>query len=356
MVEKRNTLDGRFTNIRRIDPTGGGGNFSLLFVAQDNTTGSEVALKFFRPDRYTPTDFYRWESFRRESVLLERLRGCKDVVALVCPQSEFTEYPIPSMPFYEIKFAYYALELAHGNLQDEIAKGTLSPESLLTYFRTIVRSLQRIHSRRIAHRDLKPANLLITASGIALSDFGTARLLDDTSNGLQNQYIFPPGDQRYSSPEMMACLHDVEAKFAFHGDFFSLGAVLFEMFTGMNLGVNLFGAKLLTDLTLPLSVVPRNQRLGIFNQIISSIEVRYPLPSIQAFNMNLPPCIHQRLNDLFKHLCCLDYRRRLISFPSIFRSIDGCLLILRNEAQYLSWQKEKERRRAVRVTKNGATK
>ena len=355
MIEKRGTLDGRFANVTRIDSVGGGGFFSLVCTARDLTTNNEVVLKFFRPDRYIPSDAYRWESFERESKILEMLTGCRDIVTLVAPQAEFVETPIPHIPL-EIRFAYYAVEKADKSLADEIAVGGNKAEELLVMFRAIVRSVQRIHSRQIAHRDLKPGNFLVMSGTIKLSDFGTARLMDQTAMALLTNYTYPPGDQGYCSPEMMACLHDVDPKFAFHGDFFAVGAILFEMFTGVNLGVQLFGPQLLTALTQPMLIVPRDQRIEIFNQIIPSISKKYLLPTIDAINFGLPACICQQLNRLFRELCELDYRKRLTNYSSIFRGIDTCLLILRNETRYIAWQKEKQKRRTARMARNGVSK
>jgi hypothetical protein len=123
------------------------------------------------------------------------------------------------------------------------------------------------------------------------------------------------------------------------------------MFTRVRLGVVLFGPQLLTSLTMPMFTVPRDQRVAIFNHIIGSIVSRYQLPSIESLNPSVSPCIRHRLNALYKELCSLDYRQRLGSFASVFRGIDTCLLILRNETSYAAWLEEKRRRRAARLLK-----
>lgn len=350
MVEGKGLLHDRFSNVKRIDPRGGGGHFSLVFTADDALNGEKVVLKFFRPDRYTPGDAYRWNSFERESKLLDELCGARDIIRLIMPQQEFEERPIPNVPLV-IKFAYYAVERADGSLQDDIASGSLTADQLLTDFRVVTRSIQRIHAKRIAHRDLTPRNVLRTKTGLKLSDFGTARFIDGNSPALSPIYVAPPGDQTYVSPEMMACLHDVDPEFCFLGDFFALGAVLFEMFTSVPLGLVLFGPALLTNLTVPMINVPRDQRINIFDQIVSSLVSRYPIPTVQSLNPSVPPCIRQRLNKLISDLCCLNYRQRLNTFPGIFRGVDTCLLILRNQEHYRAWQEEKTRRRAARMMK-----
>jgi serine/threonine protein kinase len=250
-----------------------------------------------------------------------------------------------------LRFAYYALERADSDMEAVIANEQWPAESLLEAFRVMVRSVQRIHNRGIAHRDLKPGNFLLCGGLIKLSDFGTARSLRENEIPLLTNYSFPPGDLRYCPPEMVACLHDVDPDIAFQADFFALGSILFELFTGVNLGVQMFGPTLLTAVLAPLAAVPRDQRHLIFQQTVGSLAVGYPLPAIDSLNPNIPPCIRDRLDDLYKGLCQLDYRQRTVMFSSVFRSIDTCLLILKNEATYLRWLREKQKRRAIKMQK-----
>ena len=92
------------------------------------------------------------------------------------------------------------------------------------------KAVQRIHKAKIVHRDIKPGNFLVMRDGtIRLSDFGTARLIEDSSKPILDDYAgWPPGDIRYTAPEIISSLHDVTPHFAFKGDIFSLGATLFE--------------------------------------------------------------------------------------------------------------------------------
>jgi len=356
LVEARGTLEGRFSRIRRVDPNGGGGYFSLVFIVEDSVTGIEAVLKVFNPARRTPQEAYRWESFERESRILQRLVGQKDIIQLVSGQSEFVEMVTTSIPGLSIpiQFAYYVMEKAEGDMLAAISDPAWTPLDYLRAFRCMVRAVQRIHVLGIVHRDLKPDNFLITASGIKLSDFGTARFLDGTEPPILAAYDMPVGDTRYTSPEAFALLHDVSPEIAFKGDVFALGAILFEMFTGVKLGVQLFGRDLLNDLTRHLINVPRAQRTMIYHQLVDDIGKKYPLPSVHLINPEVPHAIRDRLNGLYKGLCGLNYLTRNCNFPSIFRQIDTCILILKNEAQYKRWQAEGQRRRSARLARKAS--
>lgn len=356
LVESRRNLEARFSGIRRLGSQGGNGYFSLVFIVDDNLTKSEAVVKIFNPERRTPVEAYRWECFERESRMLQRLQGQRDIIQLVSGQAEFIE-SIPthiSGLNYDINFAYYVMEKAEGDVADAILNQTWNSLECLQAFHGMVRAVQRVHANRLVHRDLKPDNFLITPSGIKLSDFGTARFLDGTEPPILTTYDSPPGDIRYTAPEIFACLHDVTPEIAFKADVFGLGAILFEMFTGVKLGIQLFGPHLLTDLTTHLSQVPRGQRASIYDQIVNDIAQAHPLPSIPSINPGIPASIRIQLDRLYKGLCDINYRKRNCNFPSIFRQVDTCILILENETTYQRWQAERQKRRAARLARKAS--
>lgn len=353
LVESRGNLEGRFTRIRRLGTDGGKGYFSLVFIVDDIQTNGEAVVKVFNPERRTPQEAYRWECFERESRVLHRLQGQKDIVQLVSGQAEFIESIPTHIPglTYDIAFSYYVMERAESDIAAAILDQTWSPINYLEAFHCMVRAVQRVHAVGLVHRDLKPDNFLITKSGIKLSDFGTARFLDGTEPPLLNSYDSPPGDFRYTAPEIFACLHDVTPDIAFKADVFGLGAILFEMFTGVKLGIQLFGPNLLRDLTTHLSQVPRGQRVAIYSHIVSDIARAHPLPSIHSINPLVPPSIRTQLDSLYRAMCEINYNNRNCHFPSIFRQVNTCILILKNEITYQRWQAERQKRRAAKLAR-----
>ena len=346
LLEQRRDIDGRFANIRRIG-NGSSGAFSALVSADDGQTGIRAAVKVCLPQQ----DRYRSECFDREAQLLEMLRGEPDIIQLVAPRSEFTEMLATQGGLkFPLVFPYYAIELAKEDLSDVIASERWSPERMLVAFRALCRAVQRIHARRIVHRDLKPSNMLVMPNGeVKLSDFGTARQIDSIEPALTSAYTSPPGDRRYCAPEMLACLHDENPAIALTSDFFSLGAILFEMFTGTILGLRLFKPQAWADLAQAMLTVKVGLRRTTYDQIVRSIANSRPLPSVGAFGAALPLSIRDRVNDLYRSLSSINYRTRLCDFDRIFGQINICLLILRNEQKYLRWLEQKQRRRAARL-------
>ena len=114
-----------FTGIRRLGSNGGNGQFSLVLIADDSVTNAETAIKVFNPERRTPRDAYRWESFEREARILQRLQGQRDIIQLVSGQAEFVESiptHIPGLAL-DIHFSYFVMEKA----EDDMATAILDP-------------------------------------------------------------------------------------------------------------------------------------------------------------------------------------------------------------------------------------
>ena len=300
MLEQRSDIGGRFINIKRVDNPQGVGAFSALVAADDSVTKKRVAVKVSLPVQ----DSYRMDCFDREADLLKSLRGEPDIIQMIAEKAEFTErLTTQAGVSFPLPLKYYALELASHDVGDVIANSTWTAVENLIAFRSMCRSVQRIHSRRIAHRDLKPSNFLVMSDGSTrLSDFGTARRLNPTTASLVDSYTGPPGDRRYCAPEMLACLHDEDPSIAVGGDIFSLGAILFEMFSGINLGLRLFSPLFWDDIAQVMVAVRRGQRRKTYDQIITSIANSRPLPSVASFGAPVPGCVRDRIDDLYKSL------------------------------------------------------
>ncbi len=123
--------------------------------------------------------------------------------------------------------AYIAMEYLRGTtLRDIMDKGPMPLDLVMATALQIAEALAYAHEHGVVHRDIKPSNIVITLprGQIKLTDFGIAHLVNSekTNAGLML------GSPRYMSPEQ-AMGQTINGR----SDIFSLGAVLYEMITGV---------------------------------------------------------------------------------------------------------------------------
>jgi serine/threonine protein kinase len=351
VIEARPDIGVRYLGPRRVGLTGGDGHYSIVFKARDTQTNRDVAIKVFRPDRLV--EVYRFQCFCREAIILEQLAGSPHILEWVGARGEFVERVQSStgIPF-ELRFPYFVVELASSDVAAIIRAGTWDFQQKLVAFREMCKAIQRIHGQGIVHRDIKPNNFLLMTNGeVKLSDFGTARKIDGLEPAILASYAAAPGDSRYGSPEMLALLHDDDPEIAKKGDIYALGATLFELCTGTILGVQLFDTRFALALAQSMGAVQKRDRKRFYLQFLPNLDVGHPLPSVSAYASDVPACIRDIVDSLYKAMAALDYRKRLCDFERIFLKIDQCLLVLTNEEKVRRWRQQKEVYRRNRLAK-----
>jgi len=111
-------------------------------------------------------------------------------------------------------------------------------------FRHIAQALQAMHQAGMIHRDVKPENILLEFAGgesgssktpviekARLSDFGLARMLEQTQSMQITRSMMVMGTPRYMPPEQFASTRDADAR----ADIYSIGATMYFLLTGQYL-------------------------------------------------------------------------------------------------------------------------
>ncbi len=201
-------LDGRY---QLIEPLGQGG-MAHVYLAVDNETGGQVAIKLMRDDLSDDAEFIkRFESEARAAASLNH----PNIVKVI----GFGQ---------ESERRYIVQEYVEGSSLKEliIENGTIPWKSAVPIAIQIGLALENAHRNGIVHRDIKPHNILITKDLVAkVTDFGIARAATSNTITLTSGVTF--GSVHYFSPEQ-ARGTIVSAK----SDLYSLGIVLYEMVTG----------------------------------------------------------------------------------------------------------------------------
>jgi serine/threonine protein kinase len=158
---------------------------------------------------------------------------------------------------------------AGGELYSHIQKARRFPEATAAFYAAeLVLALGFLHKNRIVYRDLKPENILLDGEGhVRLADFGLSKEgITEATRGTRSLC----GTPEYLAPEVL----DRKG----HGtsvDFWSLGALLYEMITGLPPWFTVDRAKLYASvrsapLTFPSHVSPAAR------SIISGLLTRDP--------------------------------------------------------------------------------
>lgn len=200
----------------------GRGAMGMVYLARDTRIGRKVALKTVHinekfDDESEANEFYK--RLQREAELCGALQH-PNIVTLYEPGYDNNV------------IAWLATEYVEGvNLRDHLRKKKpLELGESMRILEGILRGLAYAHAKGIVHRDIKPANILLTTSGEAkIADFGIARPVDSNLTAVGEML----GTPSYMSPEQVRC-QPVTTR----SDLFSVGAVMYEMVTG----VKAFGA------------------------------------------------------------------------------------------------------------------
>ncbi len=197
----------------RIESLLGEGGMGAVYKATDLELDRVVAMKMVRPE--LAASGQAMSRFKQELLLASRISH-KNILR-IHDLGDWNGVKFITMAFVQ------GADLA-GLLDRE---GRLPFERALKFSRQLCAALEAAHHEGVVHRDLKPQNVLIDASdNVYITDFGLAKSLESavTQMTRTGQIL---GTPRYMSPEQ------VEAAEVDHrSDIYSLGLILYEMFTG----------------------------------------------------------------------------------------------------------------------------
>ncbi|KAK4684520.1 serine/threonine-protein kinase CHEK1, partial [Tremellales sp. Uapishka_1] len=156
----------------RIGEEIGGGGFSKVFRAIDDTKGKVAACKVINLF-ISPSAGYGTPNVKELQKEVQVHKALNHPYILGFVTSELVEKEKEGEGL--VAGLYILLELAvGGDLFDKIAPDVGVPEDLAKfYFAQMSAGIAYLHEKGIAHRDLKPENLLLAANGnLKVSDFG----------------------------------------------------------------------------------------------------------------------------------------------------------------------------------------
>jgi tetratricopeptide (TPR) repeat protein len=189
----------------------GQGGMGIVYEAYDRKLKRPVAIKMLR-DEFKLDDSAK-KSFMEEARTVAELHhpAIVDIHNII----------------EDDRGLYLIFERLEGRTLDVVLaeKKRLPLSEVKDVLKQVCEALEYAHGRDVVHRDLKPSNVMLTAAGVKVLDFGISRHAARAGKANTTQTV--TGTPHYMAPEQEYGIVQKE------NDVFSLGAVLYEMVTGV---------------------------------------------------------------------------------------------------------------------------
>ncbi len=223
----------RYTVEREV----GRGGMATVYLAQDLRHRRPVAVKVLHPQLAVSLGP---ERFLREIQIAARLQHPHIVPLYDSGQAGDLLYYV--MPYVEGESLRQRLE----------RERQLPLEDAVLVARAVAAALDYAHRQQVVHRDIKPENVMLHDGEAMVTDFGIAKALTAAAADSLTQTGTAVGTPAYMSPEQASGEAELDAR----SDIYSLGAMLYEMLSGVTPftgpTVQAIMAKLFTDPVPPL--------------------------------------------------------------------------------------------------------
>ena len=243
----------------------GSGGMSVIYKALDRMLGRMVAVKILRPN------------LTKDPAFLDKFQQEARSVAMMSHPNIVTVHDVGS----DGATHYIVMEMIEGKDLKKLIKtgGGLPFDKALDYGIQICAGLGFAHRSQLVHADVKPQNLLINREGVLkVTDFGIAQAYTDTMPPTRSDVVW--GSPHYFAPEQAKGEKPSPA-----ADVYSIGVVLFEMFSG------------------------RLPYVGSSQRELALAHIQAEIPRLRDFKDDLPEdlsnviakVMSKRPNDRYKH-------------------------------------------------------
>ncbi|HEX7880932.1 MAG TPA: HEAT repeat domain-containing protein [Candidatus Eisenbacteria bacterium] len=201
----------RYRVVRKV----GGGGFGTVYLVEDVLIRDELVLKVLNPQLTHDATMTR--RFLQEMRVSRRITH---------PNVIRTHELVDLGGWHAIAMEYFPSRDLGDVLKSE---GRMSPERALAIGIQVCEALAAAHERGTIHRDVKPGNILIDENDqVKVVDFGLAAI------GQRSGSRLTMSGTLLGTPEYMAPEQITDGSADARSDIYSLGAVLYEMLSGVS--------------------------------------------------------------------------------------------------------------------------
>ncbi len=201
---------GDYSLLRRL----GRGGMADVYLATQHSLNRQIALKILKPDLAKDESYV--QRFHREAQAAAALVQANIVQIYEVGEAE--------------GFHFIAQEYVQGrNLKQYLARnGAVAPVMAVNILSQSARALQKSGELHVIHRDIKPENIMLSSKGeVKITDFGLARLNNQTMEDTLTQVGITMGTPLYMSPEQVE-----GGPLDTRSDIYSLGVTAYHMLAG----------------------------------------------------------------------------------------------------------------------------
>jgi serine/threonine-protein kinase len=247
----------------RIGKKIGSGGIGVVYAAEHNTLGHEVAVKVLRGA--AAKDGGEIARLRREAYIQVNIDSVN-----VCRVHDLDQMPDGSM--------YVVMERLHGrSLADKLSREhVVAPGFAIPVFVGVCRALGAAHKKGVVHRDLKPGNIF-------LCDDGTPKVLDFGMSKLTTAESLTQAGYTLGTPEYMAPEQCIGANVVAQTDLYAFGVLMYEALTG----------------ELPITAQSRRELLDLHQRQIP-VPMRQRRPDLdlpEELDLVVMKCLKKRIGD-----------------------------------------------------------
>lgn len=241
----------------------GSGGIGVVYAAEHNTLGHEVAVKVLRG------------AAARDGGEIARLRREAYIQVHIDHPNVARVHDLDQMPDGSM---YVVMERLHGrSLADKLSREHIvAPGFAIPVFIGVCRALGAAHKKQVVHRDLKPGNIFLCEDGQPkVLDFGMSKLT--TAESL-TQAGYTLGTPEYMAPEQC-----IGANVVAQTDIYAFGVLMYEALTG----------------ELPIVAQSRRELLDLHQRQVP-VPMRQRRPDLdipEALDLVVMKCLKKRIND-----------------------------------------------------------